>query len=93
MYEETSRIVVVLTSIIITIGLYSQGIKIWKTRSAKDFSFMLIVALFLDWMSWYNYGFMLHEWPIILIGSLSFPGVVLVCSGYIKYRGGENNVE
>ena len=94
MYGEISRIFVVLTSIVITFGLYSQGIKIWRTKSAKDFSPILIIALFLDWIAWYNYGFVLWEWPIILIGSLSFPGVVLVVLGYLKYRkGGDRDVE
>jgi len=85
LYEEGSRIVVSLTSIILVCVVYAQVIKIFKTKSAKDFSLVLILALFFDGIAWLNYGVMLWEWPILVISCVSFPAVVGTAFGYFKY--------
>lgn len=87
-YMGMSRLVTLLASIFITIGLYHQAIKIWKTRSAKDFTATIIVALILNEVAWLNYGFALWEWPIIIIGCLNIPGAIIAGLGFIKYRKG-----
>jgi len=84
-YLEISRIITITASILITIGLYDQVIKIWKTRSAKDFTITLLIALFVNEIAWLNYGFALHEWPIILIGAANVPAIIIALVGYFKY--------
>jgi len=83
---EISRIITIFASIGITIGIYTQVIKIFKTKSANDFTIVLIGALVFNELAWLNYGLALHEWPIILIAACNLPGIFLTFFGYIKYR-------
>lgn len=84
-YLEISRILTILASALITIGLYAQVIKIWTTKSAEDFSLILLIALFVNEVVWLNYGFALNEWPIILVGLLNIPAVIIAVIGFFKY--------
>ena len=85
MYLDISRIVAFLTSIVLVFGLYAQVRKIFKTRSAKDFTMLLLVALLLDEAAWLNYGLSIKEWPIICLAGFSVPAVILAFIGYLKY--------
>ena len=84
---ELSRVLTLIASITITVGLYGQTIKIWKTRSASDFTATLIAALVFNELAWLNYGFALKEWPIIVIGLVNIPVVLVAAAGFLKYRG------
>lgn len=86
MYLEISRIITVFASVLITVGLYTQAIKIWRTRSAKDFTFIIVFALIFNEAAWLNYGLALWEWPIILIGAANLPAAIAAGIGYFKYR-------
>lgn len=94
-YLEMSRIVTLLASISITIGLYDQALKIWRTKSAKDFTTTIVVALLFNEIAWLNYGFALMEWPIITLGILNVPAAIITGVGFVKYKeilkGGEHN--
>ena len=85
---DISRLVTLLASIFITFGLYGQATKIWRTKSAKDFTVTIIVALIFNEVAWLNYGLALWEWPIIVLGCLNIPAVVIAGLGFFKYRGG-----
>ena len=85
-YLEISRIVALIASVFITIGLYHQAFKIWKTKSAKDFTWTIIIALLLNELAWLNYGFALVEWPIIVIAFANVPAAIIASIGYLKYR-------
>jgi len=85
-YLEISRIVALIASVFITIGLYHQAFKIWKTKSAKDFTWTIIIALLLNELAWLNYGFALVEWPIIVIAFANVPAVIIASIGYFKYK-------
>jgi len=84
-YIEFSRLFTIIASAVITFGLYDQVIKIWRTKSAEDFTFILLIALFINEIAWLNYGFALTEWPIILLGAVNIPAIILAIIGYIKY--------
>lgn len=86
MYVDFSRVAAFLTSVILVYGLYAQVYKIFKTRSAKDFTIVLILALLLDEVAWLNYGVAIREWPVFMLGFLSLPAAVLAMIGYLKYR-------
>jgi len=85
---EFSRIITVIASFAITAGLYRQGFMIWKSRSAKDFSMLLIVAVVFNELAWLNYGIALVEWPITLVALLNIPAVAMATAGYFKFRNG-----
>lgn len=89
-YLEISQWVVTLSNFAIIYGLYDQAIKIWRTKSAKDFTWTLILALIINEAAWLNYGFSLTEWPIIAISCVNFPAIVIIAIGHIKYGGNKN---
>lgn len=89
-YLETSRIITLIASIFITFGLYDQSLKIYKTKSAKDFTWTIIFALLLNEVAWVNYGFSLSEWPIIFVGLVNIPAIVIIIIGYYKYNNPKN---
>jgi len=64
-YLEFSRILVILGSAATTFGLYAQAFKLWKIRSARDFSGILIVSVVVNEVVWLNYGFSLSEWDVL----------------------------
>ncbi|TAN53245.1 MAG: hypothetical protein EPN21_01770 [Methylococcaceae bacterium] len=84
-YLEVSRLLIALSSPLVTYGLYHQVWKIFKTKSAKDFSLSLISALMLSEAIWLNYGLVIEEWPIILVSCINFPAVILAVIGYYLY--------
>ncbi len=84
-YVEISRILTVIVSITITYGLYDQANKIWKTKSAKDFTASLLISLIANELIWLNYGIALREWPIIFITLLNIPAVIKAIIGYRRW--------
>jgi len=85
-YVELSRVLTIVSSITIIIGLYSQAWKIWRTKSAKDFTGILIFAMVLTELVWLNYGIAIKEWPIIVLETINVPGIILIAFLFIKYR-------
>lgn len=90
-YLNISRLVTVLASIVITFGLYHQALKIFQTKSAKDFTWSIIAALFINELAWINYGISLKEWPIILVGGVNVPGIIIIVVGYFKFKHGKKS--
>lgn len=86
MYIQISRFVVLIASMAITLGLYAQLFKLHRTKSADDFSAVLVTALLLNELAWLNYGCALREWPMILVGSANMPAVVGIVIGYWRYH-------
>lgn len=87
-WVEFSRIITVIASFAITAGLYRQGFMIWKTRSAGDFSMLLVIALVFNELAWLNYGITIIEWPIMLVALLNIPAVAMATIGYFKFNKG-----
>lgn len=85
-FLEFCRILTVVASCVMAIGVYLQAWKIWKTKSAKDFSWTIIFAIVFNEVAWLLYGLALHEWPIILVSIINFPGILGTTSGFLKYR-------
>ena len=83
---QISRFLVVLASIAITFSLYLQVEKIWRTKSANDFSPVLLASLLFNEAMWLNYGLNLREWPICLISMANLPAVLAISFLYIKFR-------
>lgn len=85
MYLEISRIITLVASAAITYGLYDQAKKIFRTKSAKDFRWTIVVAIVFNEFAWLNYGISLREWPIILVGFANIPAAILTLMGYLRY--------
>lgn len=85
MYSDLSRVFAFLTSVVLTCGMYAQVVKMFRTKSAKDFTMALIAALVLDEIAWLNYGINIHEWPVYMLGCISLPAAIAAFVGYLKY--------
>lgn len=91
---EISRLFAVIGSMIITLGLYDQARKVWRTKSVDDLSTALVLSLVINESVWLNYGTALREWPIVLVSGVNIPAVALIAVGYLRHknkfkRGGE----
>jgi uncharacterized protein with PQ loop repeat len=84
MYAEVSRVLTLVVSVLITYSLYDQAWKLWRTKSGKDFTKSIIIALTANELVWLNYGFSISEWPIIVIGLLNVPASIWITAGYIQ---------
>lgn len=90
LYIEISRIAVSVANLLIVVGLYHQAWKITKTKSAKDFTWTLVLAVAVNEAAWLNYGIAIHEWPIILVGAMNTPAIIWTVVGFLLYRKGGN---
>ncbi len=84
-YLNLSRTLTMIASFFITIGLYDQAMRIFKVKSARDFTWTIIFALFLNEIAWINYGYSLSEWPIIIVGAVNIPAIIIIIIGYYRY--------
>lgn len=83
---ETSRFLTVFGSAAITIGLYDQVRKALTTKSVNDLSTILVLSLIVNETVWFNYGYSLSEWPIMLISGLNLPAVIMIAFAFLKFR-------
>lgn len=75
-----------LANLMITVGLYAQCYKIFRTKSSNDFNSVLVTALGIGQIMSLNYGLAIREWPIIAISSLNLVPVTLIAIGCCRYR-------
>lgn len=75
-----------VASVAITIGLYDQAFKIWRTKSARDLTATLVAAVVVNELAWLNYGMALSEWPIMVISAANLPAVLIAAAGFTKYH-------
>lgn len=87
MYAEVSRVLASITNILLLLGMYDQMWKMWKTRKVSDLSGPLVVILLVDTFVWLNYGYVINEWPVKLMGWVGAPAAILMTIGYFKFRG------
>lgn len=73
-------------SVLITLGLYDQSLKVWRTKSAKDFTTSIVVAILVNEVAWLNYGFSIGEWPVIVVSLLNIPAALVAAVGYFRFR-------
>ncbi len=85
-YEEAARLIAVASSVVVTWGTYAQVWQMWKTRSVRDISSSLIWLSSVNEVTWLNYGFAIHEWPLMLVGLANLPACVLAIWAELKFR-------
>ncbi|HTY07868.1 MAG TPA: SemiSWEET transporter [Candidatus Edwardsbacteria bacterium] len=53
-------------AVLSTFSFLPQVIKSWRTHRMADINLLFLVMLIAGLVCWTVYGFMLHEWPLIL---------------------------
>jgi len=69
-----------------TASFVPQLIKTWRTKSAKDLSYGMLVLFLTGILLWLIYGFLIGSSPIIIANTVTIFLVVLIIGLKIKYR-------
>jgi MtN3 and saliva related transmembrane protein len=54
-----------------TLAYVPQVVRTWRTRSARDLSLGMLIALSAGVSLWLTYGIVLGAWPIIIANALT----------------------
>lgn len=73
-------------AVLTTSAFLPQMVKTWKSKSAKDVSYLMLVTFMSGLFLWLVYGIYLKSLPIILANSISFCFNLIILSLKIKYR-------
>lgn len=85
-YGEMAAVIAVTSSAVVTWGTYAQVWQMWKTRSVRGIASSLIWLSAINELTWLNYGFAVHEWPLMIIGLANLPACVLAVWAELKFR-------
>lgn len=69
-----------------TIAFLPQMLRIWKTKSAKDVSFVMLITFITGLFLWLVYGIILGAIPIIMANSITLFFNFIILWLKIKYR-------
>lgn len=69
-----------------TIAFVPQIIKIWKTKSTKDISFIMLMAFCFGIFLWMIYGIILHSMPVIIANLIGLVLGLIILILKIKYK-------
>ncbi|MEA5553222.1 SemiSWEET transporter [Anabaena cylindrica UHCC 0172] len=69
-----------------TIAFLPQMLKIWKTKSAKDVSFVMLITFMIGLFLWLIYGIILGAVPIIMANGVTLFFNFIILWLKIKYR-------
>ncbi|EFA72703.1 SemiSWEET transporter [Cylindrospermopsis raciborskii] len=69
-----------------TIAFLPQMLQTWKTKSAKDVSFAMLITFMIGLLLWFIYGIMLKATPIILANGASLFFNLIILRLKVKYR-------
>ena len=69
-----------------TVSFLPQVIKTWKTKSTKDISLGMFLALTIGIFLWTVYGFLIESLPVIAANFVSLFLAVIILFFKIKYK-------
>ncbi|MBD2431954.1 MULTISPECIES: SemiSWEET transporter [Fischerella] len=69
-----------------TFSFLPQLIKTWRTKSAKDVSYVMLISFSIGVFLWLIYGFYLSALPIILANGITLLFNIIILWLKIKYR-------
>ncbi|MCL1467784.1 SemiSWEET transporter [Argonema galeatum] len=69
-----------------TIAFLPQIIKTWKSQSAKDFSFGMLITFSLGVFLWLLYGIAKNDLPVILANLFTFALNLIIIVLKTKYK-------
>jgi uncharacterized protein with PQ loop repeat len=86
-YCESSRIIMSLAHLSLTVGLVAQCRHLYRTKSTKGLTLTLFASVAFHRIVSLNYGIAIQEWPNIVAGLVNLPVIGLLVIGYWRYRG------
>tara|TARA_Y100001968_G_C19104394_1_gene594137 strand:- start:12 stop:281 length:270 start_codon:yes stop_codon:yes gene_type:complete len=61
-----------IAALLTTLAFFPQVIKTWRTKSADDISFSMLLLFLSGVACWIFYGFLINSLPIILANLITF---------------------
>ena len=55
-----------------TIAFVPQLIKVWRSKSAKDISYIMFIMFIIGIVLWEVYGWEIHSLPVVLFNVITF---------------------
>ncbi|OUL27662.1 hypothetical protein BV372_25465 [Nostoc sp. T09] len=75
-----------LAATLTTVAFLPQMFQTWRTKSAKDVSYVMLITFSSGLFLWLIYGIYLKALPIILANSVSLFFNLIILSLKMKYR-------
>ncbi|NWF59756.1 MAG: SemiSWEET transporter [Fischerella sp.] len=76
----------ITAGVLTTIAYMPQLIKTWKSKSAHDLSWSMLIVLCTGIILWLIYGFSVHDIPIISANIVTFLLASMILLLKIRYR-------
>ena len=83
---QAIQILGLVAGTITSITFLPQVIKIWKTKSAKDLSLMMMLLLMLGVILWLSYGLLVKDAAIIYTNSMVLGMSLVMLFFKLKYK-------
>ncbi|KYC39646.1 hypothetical protein WA1_30365 [Scytonema hofmannii PCC 7110] len=83
---DSIMILGLVAATITTFSFFPQMVKTWQTKSAKDVSYIMLIAFNTGVFLWVLYGIALKSLPIILANSVTLVFNLIILWLKIKYR-------
>jgi MtN3 and saliva related transmembrane protein len=71
---EVFQIFVTIMGVVMSLGYYPQAYTIWKNKSAANISIPAFIIFSLGTLTWFIYGIVLNDRPIIISFALGVIG-------------------
>ena len=69
-----------------TIAFLPQAIKVYKTKSTKDISLYMFLIFTIGVFSWFIYGLIIDDWPVILANAVTLVLSFFILIYKLKYK-------
>ena len=83
---DTITIIGLIAAAFTTISLFTQLIKVWKTKSTKDISTGMFSLFCCGVFLWFIYGVYVNDLPIMIANSLAFIQALIILIFKAKYK-------
>ena len=69
-----------------TIAFLPQAIKVFKSKSTKDISLYMFLIFTIGVLSWFVYGLIINDWPVILANAVTLVLSLFILIYKLKYK-------
>ena len=69
-----------------TIAFLPQAIKVYKSKSTKDISLYMFLIFTIGVLSWFVYGLIINDWPVILANAVTLVLSLFILIYKLKYK-------
>ena len=69
-----------------TFAFLPQAIKVYQTKSTKDISLYMFLIFTIGVLSWFVYGLIISDWPVILANAVTLVLSLFILIYKLKYK-------